>query len=61
LLNELRYQADSRDKPHRVILVVKERADDRLLSPLLPVISRSWTAKLNHEALVLALPSTKRA
>ncbi len=50
-LYELRYQADSWDKPRRVILVVKERADDLLLDRFLLVTSLDWTAKLRNEVL----------
>ncbi len=50
-LYELRYQADSWDKPRRVILVVKERADDLLLDRFFLVTSLGWTAKLRHEVL----------
>ena len=44
-LYELRYQADRWDKPRRVILVVKERADDLLLDRFFLVTSLGWTAK----------------
>ena len=47
----MRYQADSWDKPRRVILVVKERADDLLLDRFLLVTSLDWTAKLRNEVL----------
>ena len=50
-LDELRYQADSRDKPRRVILVVKEREGDLLLDRFFLVTSLGWTAKLRHEVL----------
>ena len=50
-LYELRYQADAWDKPRRVILVVKERADDLLLDRFFLVTSLGWTAKLRHEVL----------
>jgi hypothetical protein len=50
-LYELRYQANSWDKPRRVILVVKERADDLLLDRFFLVTSLGWTAKLRHEVL----------
>ncbi len=47
----LRYQADSWDKPRRVILVVKERADDLLLDRFFLVTSLKWTAKTRGEVL----------
>jgi len=50
-LYELRYQADSRDKSRRMILVVRERADDLLLDRFFLVTSLKWTAKLRHEVL----------
>jgi len=50
-LHELRYQADSWDKPRRVILVVKERADDLLLDRFFLVTSLKWTAKTRGEVL----------
>jgi len=50
-LHELRYQADSWDKPRRVILVVKERADDLLLDRFFLVTSLGWTAKTRGEVL----------
>ena len=50
-LYELRYQADSWDKPRRVILVVKERADDLLLDRFFLVTSLGWTAKTRDEVL----------
>lgn len=50
-LYELRYQADAWDRPRRVILVVKERADDLLLDRFFLVTSLDWTAKLRHEVL----------
>ena len=50
-LYELRYQADSWDKPRRVILVVKERADDLLLDRFFLVTSLKWTAKTRGEVL----------
>jgi len=50
-LYELRYQADSWDKPRRVILVVKERADDLLLDRFFLVTSLGWTVKTRGEVL----------
>ena len=50
-LYELRYQADSWDKPRRVILVVKERPDDLLLDRFFLVTSLGWTAKTRGEVL----------
>ena len=50
-LRELRYQAESWDKPRRVVLVVKERADDLLLDRFFLVTSLKWTQKLHHEVL----------
>jgi hypothetical protein len=50
-LYELRYQADSWDKPRRVILVVKERADDLLLDRFFLVTSLPWTTKTRCEVL----------
>jgi hypothetical protein len=50
-LRELRYQAESWDKPRRVVLVVKERADDLLLDRFFLVTSIEWTRKLRHEVL----------
>lgn len=50
-LYELQYQADSWVKPRRVILVVKERADDLLLDRFFLITSLCWTAKLRHEVL----------
>jgi hypothetical protein len=50
-LYELRYQADSWGKPRRVILVVKERADDLLLDRFFLVTSLGWTAKTRGEVL----------
>ncbi len=50
-LYELRYQADSWDKPRRLILVVKERADDLLLDRFFLVTSLKWTAKTRGEVL----------
>lgn len=50
-LYELRYQADSWDKPRRVILVVKERADDLLLDRFFLVTSLGWTAQTRGEVL----------
>ena len=57
----MRYLADRRDKPHRVILVVKERADAHLLDRVLPVISGGWMAELCHDVLFPVPPSTNRA
>ena len=50
-LRELRYKADSWDKPRRVILVVKEREGDLLLDRFFLVTSLPWTEKLCHEVL----------
>lgn len=50
-LRELRYQAESWDKPRRVVLVVKEREGDLLLDRFFLVTSLTWTAKLCHEVL----------
>lgn len=50
-LRELRYQADSWDRPRRVILVVKEREGDLLLDRFFLVTSLSWTKLLRHEVL----------
>lgn len=50
-LHELRYQAESWNKPRRVILVVKEREGDLLLDRFFLVTSLKWTAKLRHEVL----------
>jgi len=50
-LRELHYQAESRDQPRRVVLVVKERADDLLLDRFFLVTSLDWTWKLRHEVL----------
>lgn len=50
-LRELRYQADSWDRPRRVILVVKEREGDLLLERFFLVTSLKWTVKLRHEVL----------
>jgi hypothetical protein len=50
-LYELRYQAESWDKPRRVILVVKEREGDLLLDRFFLVTSLPWTRKLHHEVL----------
>jgi hypothetical protein len=50
-LHELTYQAESWDKPRRVVLVVKERADDLLLDRFFLVTSLEWTRKLRHEVL----------
>ena len=50
-LHELRYQATSWDKPRRVVIVVKERADDLLLDRFFLVTSLKWTVKLRHEVL----------
>ena len=50
-LYELGYQADSWDKPRRVILVVKEREGDLLLDRFFLVNSLTWTKLLRHEVL----------
>lgn len=50
-LYELRYQAESWDRPRRVILVVKERADDLLLDRFFLVTSLGWTAQTRDEVL----------
>lgn len=50
-LYELRYQAESWDKPRRVILVVKEREGDPLLDRFFLVTSLSWTTKTRREML----------
>ena len=50
-LYELRYQAETWAAPRRVVLVVKERADDLLLDCFFLVTSLKWTAKLRHEVL----------
>jgi len=50
-LHELTYQAESWDKPRRVVLVVKERADDLLLDRFFLVTSLEWTRKLRYEVL----------
>lgn len=50
-LYELRYQAETWDKPRRVILVVKEREGDLLLDRFFLVTSLPWTTKLRHEVL----------
>ncbi|MFN7610002.1 MAG: transposase, partial [bacterium] len=50
-LYELRYQAETWDRPRRVILVVKEREGDLLLDRFFLVTSLPWTAKLRHEVL----------
>jgi len=50
-LYELRYQAETWDKPRRVVLVVKEREGDLLLDRFFLVTSLSWTVKLRHEVL----------
>jgi len=56
-LRELRYQAESWDKPRCVVLVVKERADDLLLDRFFLVTSLDWTQKLRHEVLAPNLPA----
>ncbi|RYH05738.1 IS1380 family transposase [Tropicimonas sp. IMCC6043] len=50
-LHELLYQADSWDRPRRVILVVKEREGDLLLDRFFLVTSRDWTRQTRHEVL----------
>ncbi|WP_420024073.1 IS1380 family transposase (plasmid) [Cereibacter azotoformans] len=50
-LYELRYQAETWDRPRRVILVVKEREGDLLLDRFFLVTSLPWTRKLRHEVL----------
>jgi hypothetical protein len=50
-LRELRYKADSWDKPRRVILVVKEREGDLLPDRFFLVTSLPRTEKLCHEVL----------
>jgi hypothetical protein len=50
-LYDLRDQADSRDKPRRVILVVKEREGDLLLDRFFLVTSLDWTTKTRREVL----------
>jgi Transposase DDE domain group 1 len=50
-LHELRYQAETWDKPRRVVLVVKEREGDLLLDRFFLVTSLKWTQKLHHEVL----------
>jgi hypothetical protein len=50
-LYELRYQAESWDRRRRVILVVKERAEDLLLDRFFLVTSRDWTRQTRHEVL----------
>ena len=50
-LRELRYQAETWDKPRRVILVVKEREGDLLLDRFFLVTSLPWTRQLRHEVL----------
>ena len=57
-LYELRYQAEAWDKQQRVVLVVKERADDLLLDRFFLVTSLSWTVKLRHEVLAPNLPAS---
>jgi hypothetical protein len=56
-LRELRYQAESWDKPRRVVLVVKERADDAARDRFFLVTSLDWTRKLRHEVLAPNLPA----
>ena len=48
-LHELRCQADSWDRPRRVILVVKAREGDLLVDRFFLVTSLSWTKLLRHE------------
>jgi hypothetical protein len=50
-LHELRYQADSWDKPRRVILVVKEREGNLLLDRFFLVTSLDWTRQTRREVL----------
>nr|WP_267931711.1 transposase [Cereibacter sphaeroides] len=50
-LRELRHQAETWDRPRRVILVVKEREGDLLLDRFFLVTSLPWTAKLRPEVL----------
>lgn len=50
-LYELRYQAESWDKPRRVILVVKEREGDLLLDRFFLVTSLDWTRQTRREVL----------
>ncbi len=50
-LHELTYQAETWDRPRRVVLVVKEREGDLLLDRFFLVTSLKWTAKLRHEVL----------
>ncbi len=50
-LYELRYKADSWDKPRRVILVVKEREGDLLLDRFFLVTSLDWTTKTRRQVL----------
>ena len=50
-LYELRYQAETWDRPRRVILVVKEREGDLLLDRFFLVTSLPWTTKTRHEVL----------
>ncbi|QCO58096.1 hypothetical protein EOK75_20240 (plasmid) [Pseudorhodobacter turbinis] len=60
-LYELRYQAESWDKLRRVILVVKERADDLLLGRFFLVTSRDWPRQTRHATSVLAhYPRTRQ-
>jgi len=47
----LQYQADSWDKPRRVILVVKERPDDLLLDRFFLVTSLTWRQMVKSEVL----------
>jgi len=56
-LRELRYQAESWDKPRRVVLVVKERADDAARDRFFLVTLINWTRKLRHEVLAPDLPA----
>jgi len=56
-LRELRCKAESWDRPRRVVLVAKERADDLLLDRFFLVTSLDWTQKLCHEVLAHNLPA----
>ena len=47
----LQYQADSWDRPRRVILVVKERPDDLLLDRFFLVTSLTWRQMAKSEVL----------
>jgi hypothetical protein len=50
-LHEMRYQAESWDRRRRVILVVKERAEDLLLDRFFLVTSRDRTRQTRREVL----------